>query len=186
MTLATYGRIVSLSWLAFIAIWFLAALIARPGARRSTPARALLRLALVVIAALSLRYGDRFPTVTFGGYRAQVALAGAALCVLGVLFASWARFTMGRSWGMPMTVDEETALVTRGPYAFVRHPIYTGVSAMLIGSALVFPPAAVGAVALIPYFVVSAFREERDMARLFPDVYPDYMRRTKRLVPFVW
>jgi protein-S-isoprenylcysteine O-methyltransferase Ste14 len=93
---------------------------------------------------------------------------------------------MGRRWGLPLTVDEETALVTRGPYAFVRHPIYTGVSAMLIGSALVFPPAAVGAVALIPYFVVSAFREERDMARLFPDVYPDYMRRTKRLVPFVW
>ena len=186
MTLATYGRIVSLSWLAFIAIWFLAALIARPVARRSTPARALLRLALVVIAALSLRYGDRFPTVAFGGYRAQVALAGAVLCVLGLLFASWARLTLGRSWGMPMTVNQQTALVTTGPYALVRHPIYTGVSAMLIGSALVFPPAVVGAAVLIPYFVLSAFREERDMGRLFPDVYPDYMRHTKRLVPFVW
>ena len=186
MTLATYGRIVSLSWLAFIAIWFLAALIARPVARRSTPARALLRLALVVIAALSLRYGDRFPTVAFGGYRAQVALAGAVLCVLGLLFASWARLTMGRSWGMPMTVNQQTALVTTGPYALVRHPIYTGVAAMLIGSALVFPPAVVGAAVLIPYFVLSAFREERDMGRLFPDVYPDYMRHTKRLVPFVW
>ncbi len=69
--------------------------------------------------------------------------------------------------------------------AFVRHPICTGVAAMLIGSALVFPPAVLGAVILIPYFVVSAFREERDMGKLFPDDYPDYMQRTKRLVPFL-
>ena len=111
---------------------------------------------------------------------------GAVLCVLGLLFGSWARFTMGSSWGMPMTVGQETALVTRGPYAFVRHPIYTGVTAMLIGSALVFPPAVLGAVILIPYFVVGALREEGDMTKLFPDVYPQYMQRTKRLVPFVW
>ena len=186
MSIAIYGRVVSVSWLAFIAIWFVAALVAKPGARQTSPARALMRLALVVFIALGLRYGDRFPGVTFGGHQKGVALAGATLCVLGLLFGSWARFTMGSSWGMPMTVGEQTKLVTAGPYGFVRHPIYTGVAAMLVGTALVFPPAALGAVILIPYFVVSAFREERDMRRLFPDFYPGYMQRTKRLVPFVW
>lgn len=186
MGLAIYGRVVSFSWLAFVAIWFLAALVAKPGARQGSPARALLRLVLVVFIALGVRYRDRFPQLTFGEHREAVALAGAVLCVLGLLFASWARFTMGSSWGMPMTVGAETRLVTRGPYAYVRHPIYTGVAAMLLGSALVFAPAVLGAALLVPYFVVSAFREERDMLRLFPDAYPGYMQRTKRLVPFVW
>jgi protein-S-isoprenylcysteine O-methyltransferase Ste14 len=184
--MAIYGRVVSISWLAFIAIWFVAALVAKPGTRQSSPVSALMRLALVIFIALALRYGDRFPAVSFGGHREGVALAGAALCVLGLLFGSWARFTMGSSWGMPMTVGEQTQLVTAGPYGFVRHPIYTGVAAMLVGTAFVFPPAVLGAVILLPYFVVSSFREERDMRRLFPDVYPAYMQRTKRLVPFVW
>lgn len=187
MSLAIYGRVVSFSWLAFVAIWFLAALVAKPGARQqASPARALMRMLLVVLAALGVRYGNLFPQVTFGGHREALALAGAVLCVLGLLFATWARFTMGSSWGMPMTVGEATQLVTKGPYAFVRHPIYTGVAAMLIGSALVIVPAVLGAAVLIPYFVMSAFREERDMLRLFPNVYPGYMQRTKRLVPFVW
>src|SRR5262249_55587370 len=111
MSLAIYGRIVSFSWLAFIAIWFIAALVARPGARgQASPARALFRLLLVVFIALGLRYGDRLPQVTFGAHREGVALAGAALCVLGLAFGSWARFTMGSSWGMPMSVGEETQL----------------------------------------------------------------------------
>ena len=187
MSWAIYGRVVSISWLAFIAIWFLAALVAKPGARQTTsPARALMRMLLVVFAALGLRYGNLFPQVTFGGHREAVALAGSVLCVVGLLFATWARFTMGSSWGMPMTVGDETQLVTKGPYALVRHPIYTGVAAMLIGTALVFVPGVLGAALLVPYFVVSAFREERDMLRLFPDVYPAYMQRTKRLVPFAW
>jgi protein-S-isoprenylcysteine O-methyltransferase Ste14 len=187
VSLAIYARVVSFSWLAFIAIWLFAALVAKPGARQAgSPARALLRMLLVVFAALGLRYGNLFSPITFGGHRESIALAGAVLCVLGLLFATWARFTMGSSWGMPMTVGEETQLVTKGPYAFVRHPIYTGVGAMLIGSALVFVPAVLGAALLLPYFIVSAFREERDMRRLFPDVYPGYMQRTKRLVPFVW
>jgi protein-S-isoprenylcysteine O-methyltransferase Ste14 len=185
-SMAIFGRIISASWIAFVDIWLVAALVARPGARRRSPARALLRLALVALFAFGAQYGARLPMVTLGSYQKSAAAAGATLCALGLLFGSWARFTMGSSWGMPMTIGDQTALVTSGPYAFVRHPIYTGVTAMMIGTSLVYPPAFFGTVLLIPYFVLCALREERDMLRLFPDVYPGYMERTKRLVPFVW
>ena len=67
----------------------------------------------------------------------------------------------------------------------MRHPIYTGLAAMLIGTVLVYPLAAVAGVAMIVYMVFSARREERDMEARFPDAYPEYRRRSKMLVPFL-
>jgi len=58
-------------------------------------------------------------------------------------------------------------------------------AAMAVGTALVFPLAALWAVAMIVYVVLSARREERDMERQFPDAYPAYKHRTKMLVPFL-
>ena len=58
-------------------------------------------------------------------------------------------------------------------------------AAMAIGTALVFPLAALWAVAMIVYVVLSARREERDMERQFPDAYPAYKQRSKMLVPFL-
>jgi protein-S-isoprenylcysteine O-methyltransferase Ste14 len=65
-------------------------------------------------------------------------------------------------------------------------PIYTGISAMWIGTCLVFPPMAIPALLFIMYFVFSALREDRDMARRFPDTHPAYRRSSKLLVPFVF
>ena len=85
-----------------------------------------------------------------------------------------------------MTLRDRPELVTSGPYAYVRHPIYTGIAAMMIGTALVQPYSALAAVALIPYLIYSSRREERDMERLLPDIYPAYKARTKSLVPFLY
>jgi protein-S-isoprenylcysteine O-methyltransferase Ste14 len=56
---------------------------------------------------------------------------------------------------------------------------------MVIGSTLVYPPAAAWCVGMLVYMIVSAVREERDMAQRFPEAYPEYRRRSKMLVPFV-
>jgi protein-S-isoprenylcysteine O-methyltransferase Ste14 len=55
----------------------------------------------------------------------------------GIALAIWARVHLGRNWGMPMTQKAEPELVTSGPYRFVRHPIYSGLLAWLLGTALV-------------------------------------------------
>ena len=63
--------------------------------------------------------------------------------------------------------------MTPGPYRYVRHPIYTGLSVILIGTALVYPFAvALPCALMIAYSVFSARREERDMEQRFPEHVP--------------
>lgn len=103
--------------------------------------------------------------------------AGAAAAAAGV--------ALGRNWGMPMTVHENPELVTSGPYRYVRHPIYTGLIAMWIGTSLAYPLGALPSAFVIAYMVFSALREEHDMEKQFPEAYPAYKKRSKMLVPFL-
>ena len=180
-----YEQLIAGCWIAFFAVWLALSLAGVRGRRQYSGRRSALRLVLVVAFVIAIRYGDRVPATIFGGVTADVAAVGSALCVIGVAFVIWARVTLGRNWGMPMTLHERPELVTSGPYAYVRHPIYTGVLAMFIGTALVHPLAAAPSVLLLAYFLFSARREERDMERQFPETYPAYKKRSKMLVPFV-
>lgn len=179
------GPIIGGSWIAFFIAWSVLAMVYGGSAQRSfSPAARVLRLLMLVAFFLGIYYGQRLQP--FGEYAANVAVAGAALCVLGLLFAIWARVALGRSWGMPMTIHADPELVTSGPYRYVRHPIYTGLSAMLIGTSLVYPVAALPCAATIAYSVYSARREERDMEQRFSESYREYKRKSKFLVPFVF
>jgi protein-S-isoprenylcysteine O-methyltransferase Ste14 len=111
---------------------------------------------------------------------------GLALFVLGLALAVWARVYLGRNWGMPMSQKADPELVTTGPYSSVRHPIYTGFILAMIGTAIAVSWYWLVVVIVIgAYFLYSAVVEERTMARLFPDSYPQYKRSTKMLVPFI-
>jgi protein-S-isoprenylcysteine O-methyltransferase Ste14 len=63
---------------------------------------------------------------------------GAVLCGCGLALAIWARLILGRNWSGVVTLKEDHELVQRGPYGFVRHPIYTGLQGMLLGTAIAF------------------------------------------------
>ena len=176
--------IIGAAWLAFFVAWFIAMLIYGGGGRRTTTAGSLgLRVLMLAGAYLAVRFGDSVRP--FGNLTDGAAMAGAALCVLGLAFAIWARVALGRSWGMPMAQHDSPELVTSGPYRLVRHPIYTALAAMLIGTSLVFPIAALPCAIMIVYMVYAARREERDMERRFPGAYSDYTRRSKFIVPFL-
>ncbi len=181
-----YRPIIGACWIAFLVIWFALAIRRDTGRSfESSPAIGV-RLLLVVLVVLGVMLGQRLPQLSFGRWASALAAMGCALCVAGLVFAAWARVALGRSWGMPMTLHEQPELVTSGPYRYVRHPIYTGMSAMVIGTMLVFPPLLAWCIGMLVYMVVSARREERDMTRRFPDAYPQYKRRSRMLVPFVF
>jgi protein-S-isoprenylcysteine O-methyltransferase Ste14 len=178
------GFVIGLCWVAFLAAWAILAMVyGRSGKRSSSAAAVGLRLLLLVAIYLGIFYSNSVRP--FGDFTDAAATAGVMLCIVGLQFAVWARVTLGRSWGMPMTLHENPELVTGGPYRYVRHPIYTGLSAMLIGTSLVYPLAAAPCLLMVAYSAFAARREERDMELRFPGAYPEYKRHSKFLVPFL-
>lgn len=111
---------------------------------------------------------------------------GAVVLAFGITLAVWARVHLGRNWGMPMSQKADAELVTSGPYRFVRHPIYSGLLAGVLGTALVTNLIdLIIVVVLGAYFYYSAFMEEKNLTATFPAAYPAYRTRTKMLIPFV-
>ena len=114
------------------------------------------------------------------------ATVGRVLFVLGLSLAVWARVSIGRNWGTPMTQKLEPELVTNGAYRYVRHPIYSGILCAGVGTAIALSWWWLGFVALAGvYFTYSATVEERFLTEQFPVAYPQYRRTTKMLIPFV-
>lgn len=100
-------------------------------------------------------------------------------------FALWARFALGTGWSLAPEVGGDRRLHTSGPYGVTRHPIYTGLLGMLLGSALLTGSGQV--IVLVPVglvlFSVKIHFEERLLTATFGDEYTDYRRRVPQLVP---
>jgi protein-S-isoprenylcysteine O-methyltransferase Ste14 len=181
-----YQQIVAACWAVMLVLWFALALVRDQRGRHSRSAW-LLRLVVVALLVVAVHFLTRGrPPPALAQPTQGVALAGAVLCVVGLAFAIWARVTVGRHWALPIAERDESDLVVTGPFAYVRHPIYTGVIAMLAGSALNVPGAYAEVLTAILSLLVLARKDDRDMSRQLPAVYPAYMQRTKRFVPFVF
>lgn len=113
---------------------------------------------------------------------------GLALDLVGVLFAIWARLTIGRNWSNIMALKEKHELVQSGPYGVVRHPIYAGMSLAVLGTALTTGSLAsnLGFICMLIGLLIRIQSEDRLMATQFPEAHSAYRERTKKLVPFIW
>ena len=113
---------------------------------------------------------------------------GLALTIVGALFAVWARFYLGGNWSLTVTVKEGHTLIRGGPYAVVRHPIYSGLSLAVLGTALTVGEfRGLVAVGLVVFGLLhKSLVEERLMREEFGAEYERYCRDVKALIPFVW
>lgn len=179
-----YRDIIVISWLVLIIAWVVLAMVFGGGGSDKYSARGM-RLIFVIGVVMGMLYGGHILVLSIGDQYPALPASGAVLCSLGLVFATWARVVLGRNWGMPMTVHADPELITSGPYHYVRHPIYTGLIAMWIGTLLVYPPGVIPVVGVIMYILISAVREEHDMERRFPEAYPAYRKRSKMLLPFL-
>lgn len=188
----SFAVVIGIGWIIFWLYWIISAF----GSKRSTGPNIRqfigIRIVLIGLAALLAALFNRLPHSLRNHYLAvnnnqAVLVLGLILFLLGIFIAVWARVYLGKNWGMPMTRKQDPELVTSGPYGYIRHPIYSGVLLMALGSAfdvniywlLVFIIASV-------FFIYSALAEERLMMKQFPKVYPSYRRKTKMLIPFVF
>jgi protein-S-isoprenylcysteine O-methyltransferase Ste14 len=116
--------------------------------------------------------------------RASFAV-GLTLVVLGYAGTLLAYAAMGDAWRIGINLKEKTALVIRGPYRWVRHPIYLFQIVMLLGVALLLPtPLSLGILATHCLCVrIKARDEEKYLTTLHGEVYRDYLSRTGGLFP---
>jgi protein-S-isoprenylcysteine O-methyltransferase Ste14 len=113
---------------------------------------------------------------------------GVGVCLLGVACAIWSRRTLGRNWSSKVEFKKDHELIESGPYRFVRHPIYTSILIMDVGTALCVGDLAawVGALCMGCGFCIKLRQEEVVMMRHFSTTYPAYKQRVKALIPFVF
>ena len=171
-------------WAVFWLYWLGSAFTSKRGRVpwvRELRIRAVLIVVVIVLVHLGVFRHHAVNTTPWLG------ILGIVVVAAGLGVAVWARLTIGRNWGMPMTEKDDPELVTTGPYRFVRNPIYSGILLAGVGTAVGVNWLWLTVVALAGiYFVYSATVEERYMSEQFPDTYPAYKRSSKMLVPFVF
>jgi protein-S-isoprenylcysteine O-methyltransferase Ste14 len=185
----TWARaFIALCWVGWLAYW-----VAMGFRNKRTVERAsVLGYRVVAIAAfVVLAIVGRALNVSAHSRTWQTPLALALACDLivlaGLAFTVWARVVLAGNWSAEVTFKEDHELIDAGPYRLVRHPIYTGLLAMALGTALVYGRA-VGFALLVAVCVAlwwKARTEERVMLAHFGDSYAEYKRRTHAIVPFV-
>ncbi|MGB8259052.1 MAG: isoprenylcysteine carboxylmethyltransferase family protein [Terracidiphilus sp.] len=117
-----------------------------------------------------------------------VAWTGLGITCAGIVYAIWARLTLGSNWSAKPMVKHGHDLVVSGPYSLTRHPIYTGLLLAAAGTGLAVAEvrSAVGVATLLAAMLIKIRQEEQLMTETFPEAYPAYRLRVKALVPMVW
>jgi len=166
----------------------------RPSGRTSGRAAGWLRSALFYLLAttcflaISIYFWKPLP-VSLSLVDRLVCLAiGALVYFPGIAFLLWARLTLGKmyfvstSFGAQLYADHQ--LVTRGPFAIVRHPMYLGLIAAALGSLLLYHTwTALAYAVFAPFILFRAHREEQALAAEFGEDWQDYCRRIPAFFP---
>jgi len=175
--------VILVCWVAFWVYWLAASTGVKAGQTRWTRFAGI-RVGVILVILLLLRVRAFKGHVVTNNLWLQGI--GLAVFLMGLALAIWARVHLGRNWGTPMSQKVDPELVTAGPYGSIRHPIYSGIILAMIGTTIAVSLYWLVAVVVIgAYFLYSAIVEERSMARLFPNSYPQYKRSTKMLIPFI-
>ena len=152
--------------------------------RRDRGSRALILLTVggSLIIALYFGYGE------FGPLPDWVFYPGIFLMLLGVAVRQWAIAVLGRFFSLNVQVVEDHRVVDKGPYRLIRHPSYTGLLITFIGISLAVQSLAALLVLPAVFTVAFGYRisvEEKTLLTELGDNYASYMKRTKRLIPFL-
>src|SRR5947207_7663418 len=160
----------------------------RTGTKQDRSTLRVVWLVIMVSVAAGIYVAKHWPAAALPHAR-SFAFAGVVLFVAGLLLRWWAIVTLGRFFTVDVTIEKDHELVERGPFRMVRHPSYTGLLLAFAGLALSLVNCACLLIILIPIGAAFIHRmnvEEDALSRALGPRYAEYMKRTKRLVPFVY
>jgi protein-S-isoprenylcysteine O-methyltransferase Ste14 len=164
---------------------------AAPAKAAQTGESTLYRLLRLVILAVtfSLLFWDR----TAIGLLAKrlvppfpaFAIIGFASATLGLAVALWARTHLGQYWSDKVVLNADHQLIQSGPYAYMRHPIYSGVLLGVAGTALLVGEwrGVLAFALLLTNYAIKAKKEERILRARFSDQFQEHMRHAGFLFP---
>jgi protein-S-isoprenylcysteine O-methyltransferase Ste14 len=134
---------------------------------------------VVLIAFVPVDWHRTFPEP------AWLRTLGGVILVGSTTFTIWARVRLGRMWSSMAVEREGHELRTDGPFAVTRHPIYTGIIGMLLGTAFLSAEAEwlAALIAGVVILETKAIVEERLLLGVFPDEYPRYRNRVPQMIP---
>lgn len=186
------ARWIDVVWLVFAIVWLAAAFASKRSTQLQTYGSRVLQSSLLIVSMLLIFnfwnvFRSGWLTARLVPATPSWVLFGAVLVVAGVLICFWARAILGTNWSGTVTIKQDHELILRGPYGFVRHPIYTGLLVGMLGTAIVY-----GYIRCFIGVLICAFTlwlklqiEERFMLQQFGDQYTHYRQRVRALVPFV-
>lgn len=180
-----YNLLIKFCWGAFLGVWLLGAVYNFLKAPKAIQHRARYDwLIYAVIAWFVIRYVPH-------GFRIAmfqwpwVQGFGAIVLVLSTAYTLWSRWVIGKMWAADAEVKEKHQLVTSGPYRITRHPIYTGILGMILGSMLSLGQGLIflAFIASLFFFLARIRNEEKLMIATFRDQYMQYKKRVPGLIP---
>jgi protein-S-isoprenylcysteine O-methyltransferase Ste14 len=146
---------------------------------------------ITAIIAISLVFiiinSKNFLNINVWRQTPTILITADIITFLGLITMIWARKTLGKNWSANIVLKESHELITNGPYAYVRHPIYSGLILMVLGITIYS-----GNFVWIIFFIIffcgayyKGIKEEELLIEHFPQTYPDYKFRVKALIPHI-
>jgi protein-S-isoprenylcysteine O-methyltransferase Ste14 len=180
--------ITSRIWFAWVIFWVAMAFLSKSTKRRETPAQRLEHVIPALLGFLLIfREGSGLGWLTRPVIPDNPVLMAfcVAATILGLLFTVWARFALGSNWSGAVTIKADHQLIRRGPYRFIRHPIYTGMLAALLAT-VVTQRLVTGLLGFaIVFFALwrKAKREESFLSQEFGPAFDEHRQHTGMFLP---
>jgi protein-S-isoprenylcysteine O-methyltransferase Ste14 len=180
--------LVDIPWIVFILYWIISALKTNRTQKRE-PFLARYGVMFIEIVGFVFLF-DKYAGIGIlgeGVLHKNHAIQAAAIVLIwaGILLAVWARRHLGQYWSGRITIKEDHKLIQTGPYARLRHPIYSGLDLAAIGTAFAIDRwrCMVGVCVIIVGFCIKAKREEAMLAAQFGSDFQEHRRQTGFLFP---
>jgi protein-S-isoprenylcysteine O-methyltransferase Ste14 len=180
--------LLSILWLFWLVYWISAGQRTAPNKRVETlleGASYRIPLAIGIFLTVFWRMPLFQQTLPLGTPSPFAAGIGLVFTAAGLCFAVWARMHLGKYWSGRITLKENHRVIQTGPYALVRHPIYSGLILALFGTAIIL--GTISAFAGFAFMLISLVRklkiEETWLCSQFGAEYESYRNRVKALIP---
>src|SRR6266852_807173 len=175
-------------WIIFVLYWIAGAIKTRANREKESAASRIAILAIegtgyVLIfsgsAGIGL-WGTQFMPRTLGS-----AGLGVVFTWSGIRLAIWARYHLAEYWSARITIKQDQQLIRTGPYARLRHPIYSGITLAAIGSAVVIAQwrCVLGVCLVLIGYCIKARKEETMLTQQFGDAFREHQKQTGFLIP---